>query len=426
MPKSYELKLRNAEEDRRPQEDYPVYMPKEGVTQKILLGYDHPETLKLEMQTMWVDDTLTIDEVHDTVMAEVRRLDQEHGRGPLKCDYSKKYVWYDRFYMRPRAHGRELTLQDYDFRSGYRLKITPFYMAEQMWGQPEPCDPPRQRKPEDMAPGVDKKLLRRLNEGPPNPRVRIFCWLWMGGKAEAYIPFAKAMPRDYGVYVLELPVRGEREDDENYPNSQFMIEVMAHTLRQEMKKPGSNFFFGLSQGTHYAYYVAKYMQDQFNMRPKCLFVSNFFVPAALPVMDMSTLRNRQKWCVPLQIFCSLVKGGWGTNPMLAHKNHMGLTSYQTRELWSSAKMILADHFIKGDLPLPGADEPLQGTPIMAFHGKDDPAVSAEMTEEWKGLSGDPKTFQLKMMPGEHLWFTNSETNADKLGKEMTAMIKRLL
>lgn len=84
MPKSYELKLREAEERRRKPEQQDmkksvvkgslqdtIYKAIEGKSQKsldckvevcaarIMLGFDHPESLQFEMQLTWVEDTWT-------------------------------------------------------------------------------------------------------------------------------------------------------------------------------------------------------------------------------------------------------------------------------------------------------------------------------------------------------------------------------
>lgn len=423
MPKSYEMKLREAEERRRPRPKEEVYKAIEGEPQKILLGFDHPETLHLEMQLTWVEDTFTIDQTHDHLMSEVRRLDAEYRRKPLRCNYSKKYLWFDRFVMRPKVKGMDLVLQDYGVEPGFQIKVNPYYTAERMWGEPNPFKPQLERPPEEMNPIEDKALLVRLDKGPESPKQRLFCFCWMGGQAAAYIPVAQRLPLNVGCWALEMPGRGEREDDEGYPTGEFAIEVIAKTLAREMKRPGNNYFFAHSQGTHFAYYVAKVLTLEFNVRLSAVFVSNFAVPAALPNLDLTTLRARQNLCVPLRIFTGLIKGGWGTDPRLGYKSHMGYQAYQSQELWPAARTILTDWWITKDFPLPGSDEPLV-VPIVAFYGQEDAAVSLEQVQAWRSLSGDPSTFEVIKMDGGHLWFSTSTRQCEALANELGRLIQR--
>mmetsp|Transcript_119740 Transcript_119740/g.334231 ORF Transcript_119740/g.334231 Transcript_119740/m.334231 type:complete len:427 (-) Transcript_119740:137-1417(-) len=424
MPKSYELKLREAEERRRPPPKEEVYKAIEGQPQKIMLGFDHPETLQLEMQLCWVDDTYTIDQTHEVLMGKVRELDAEYRRKPLQCkNYYKKYIFFDRFWLRPRLNGIELLLQDYGIEPGYRVKLNPMYQFERVWGCANPVEPHRERSADQLGPAEDPGLLVRLDKGPPTAKNRLFLFPWMGGTSAAYLPLAEKLPKDWAVFALELPGRGDREGDEGYPNGEFQVEVMAKTLVKEMKKPGSNYFFGHSQGSHFAYYVTKLLRRQYNVSTRLLIISSFMVPAAIPNVHISTLRERQNACIPLRIFVGLIKGGWGTEPKLGYKSHMGYCAYQSQEMWPSARAVLMDWWSTKEFPLPGADEVLD-CPIVAFCGKDDHLVSEGMVAEWKGLTRQPADFQVVTVDGNHLWFHNSSVRSEVLAMELGRVVRR--
>eukprot|EP00439_Symbiodinium_sp_Y106_P045845 s402_g5.t2 len=447
MPKSYERKLREAEERRRPRAKEELYKAVEGKSQRIMLGFDHPETLQFEMQLTWVEDTWTVDQLHDHLMSEVRRLDAEYRRKPLRGNYSQKYLWFDRFVLRPRVQGRELTLQDYGIEPGYRVKVSPFYQSEQMWGQPFPFDHSKERPLDQLTPCEDPKLLVRLDKGSGDFLTRIFFFPWLGGNSSAYIPVVQKMPKDICCYALEMPGRGEREADEGYPTGTFAIKVMAMLWRmpkrkaiaevnhigllpptlyfamQEMKRRGSNYVFAHSQGSHFAYYVVKRLRYEHNVEIKGLFVSNFGVPSAMPSLDLSTLQKRQQICVPLRIFTNLVKGGWGCDPKLAYKSHMGYQAYQSQELWPVARSLLIDHWITKDFPLPEADHPLF-CPVVAFYGTEDEAVPRSAVNEWKNLSADPDMFKVIEMPGGHMWFQNNSSRCEALAIELDRLMRR--
>mmetsp|Transcript_56595 Transcript_56595/g.131930 ORF Transcript_56595/g.131930 Transcript_56595/m.131930 type:complete len:427 (-) Transcript_56595:117-1397(-) len=424
MPKSYELKLREAEERRRPPPKEEVYKAIEGQPQKIMLGFDHPETLQLEMQLSWVDDTYTVDQTHEVLMGRVRELDAEYRRKPLKCkNYFKKYIFFDRFWLRPRLKGTELLLQDYGIEPGYRVKLNPMYQFERIWGSPNPVEPHKERPLDQMDPAEDPGLLIRLDKGPPTVKNRLFFFPWMGGTSAAYMPVAEKVPKDHACFALELPGRGDREGDEGYPNGQFEVEVMAKSLVKEMKKPGNNYFFGHSQGAHFAYYVAKLLSREYNVSPRLLMISNFMVPAAIPNVNISTLRDRHNACIPLRIFVGLVKEGWGTEPKLGYKSHMGYCAYQSQELWPTARAVLMDWWSTKEFPLPDADEPLD-CPITAFYGKEDQAISADMVSEWKGLSRQPGSFEVTKMDGKHHWFQGSPARSEALAMEIGRLMKK--
>mmetsp|Transcript_9552 Transcript_9552/g.23047 ORF Transcript_9552/g.23047 Transcript_9552/m.23047 type:complete len:425 (+) Transcript_9552:44-1318(+) len=422
MPKSYERKLREAEERRRPKAKEEIYKSVEGKSQRIMLGFDHPESLQFEMQLTWVEDTWTVEQLHDHLLSEVRRLDAEYRRKPLRCNYSQKYLWFDRFVLRPRVQGRELTLQDYGIEPGYRVKLSPFYQSEQMWGQPFPFDRSQERPPDQLQPCEDPDLLVRLDKGGADFMTRIFFFPWLGGKSSAYIPVVQKMPKDVCCYALEMPGRGEREAAEGYPSGTFAIKVMAMTLAKEMRKRGSNYVFAHSQGSHFAYYVVKMLLSE-KIDIKALFVSNFAVPSAIKPVDLSTLRNRQQICVPLRIFTALVKDGWGCDPKLAYKSHMGYQAYQSQELWPVARSLIIDHWITKDFPLPGADHPLH-CPVVAFYGVEDQAVSRDQVNGWKEISADPDMFKVIEMPGGHMWFQNSSARCEALANELDRLIRR--
>ncbi|CAJ1345722.1 unnamed protein product [Effrenium voratum] len=423
MPKSYELKLREADERRRPNQQEEIYKAVEGKTQKIMLGFDHPESLQFEMQLTWVEDTWTVEQLHDHLLSEVRRLDAEYRRKPIRGNYSQKYVWFDRFILRPRVQGRELTLQDYGIEPGFRVKISPFYQSEMMWAQPWPFDLSKERPKEQTQPAEDPQLLLRLDKNSTGLSTRVFFFPWLGGNSSAYLPVVQKMPKDIACYALDMPGRGEREDAEGYPNGPFAVKVIAMTMAKEMKQRGTNYIFAHSQGSHFAYYVAKLLRSNYNVKVKALFVSNFAVPSSIPLMDLSTLRNRQAMCVPLRIFTNLVKGGWGCDPKLAYKSHMGYQAYQSQELWPVARSLIMDHWITKEFPLPGADEPLE-CPIVAFFGKEDAAVSLAQVSAWQYLSGDPDSFKVIEMDGGHMWFQNSSTRCEALANELAKLVRR--
>lgn len=423
MPKSYEMKLRHALEVNQQKPSDEPYKAIEGLSQTMLLGFDHPETLQLEMQLTWAQDTWTVERLHDHLMSEVRRLDMEYRRKPLRCNYTKKYLWFDRFVLRPSLKGRQLTLQDYGIEPGFRVKVNPFFTSERMWGQPFPQEPHKQRPLDKMEACEDPALLRRLDQGPPVMKNRVFFFPWMGGNIAGYIPIAAKMPKDVACFALELPGRGDREMDEGYPSGEFAVDVMARTLAKEVMKPGHSFFFAHSQGSHFAYYVAKKLKEDFRTSIQGLFVSNFFAPAAMPAVKMDTLLERQSVCVPLKIFTGLVQGGWGLDPKMAYKNTMGYCAYQSHEMWPAARAILADHWLTKDFPLPNADE-LVSCPIVAFYGKDDAAVSLDQVMRWEALTSQPKTFRVIVMDGDHHWLTKNSACREALATELSNLVRQ--
>lgn len=400
-----------------------VYKAIEGVPQKYMVGFDHPETLTLEMQLGWVEDTYTITQTHEYLMGEVYRLDAEYKRKPLRCNYKKQYLWCDRFWMRPQLKGRELFLQDYDIGPGFRLKLSSFYQHEQVWGQPWPFDPLVERKDDRMGAEEDTKLLKRLDKGPPNAKNRLFCFTWTGGKATEYRAMADKLGQNIACFALEMPGNDERDMDEGYPDGAFAVEVIAMSLQKEMKKPGNNYFFAHSQSTHIAYYVAKALKKSFNVSLRGLFVSSFPVPAELPFIHLDTMLDRQNVCVPLRYFVGYIKQGYGIKPVTGFKSPMGSTGYQQQENWPYSRGVIRDHWMTKAFPLPNSDEPLDCT-IVAFHAKDDKAVSIDQVQKWKELasSANKRQFNVIRMDGDHAWFVNSTKLSEDLAKELTKLI----
>jgi surfactin synthase thioesterase subunit len=194
------------------------------------------------------------------------------------------------------------------------------------------------------------------------------------------------------------------------------------TLAKEMKKPGANYFYAHSQGSHIAYYVAKKLKAEFNINLKAFVVSNFPVPVALPPVDVSSLKERVDVCVPLRYIVGKVKQGWGVDTRLAFKNHMGYAAYQSQELWPKARALIHDHWLTKEFPLPGSDAPLD-CPVMAIYGKDDPVVSLEEVQEWKNLSSVPAKFSVTEVAGDHVW-PGTDKGAEILAKELGPLLAK--
>lgn len=424
MPKSYELKLREAEERRRPKPKEEVYKAVEGVTKKILMGYDHPECISLEMQNTFIEDTWTIDRLFDHLFGEVNIMDVEYRRERVHCNYSKKYLWYDRYHMRPRCKDTEFTCQDYELLPGFRMRMAPGYEYENMWGEPVPHEPELERPLDQMDPCEDKNLLRRLDSGPPTTRIRLFCFPFIAGNWGSMMALAQRVPKDWGVYMLSLPNHEDRLIDEVYPTGEFACEVFAKTLVREMRKPGANFFFGHLNGSHFAFYTAKILQRDYGMSPKAMFVSNFGVPSCIVPEDLGTLQRRSNCVVPLRILSNLVKGGWGVNPQFAYKSHMGHCSYQTADCWNSAKPLLTDHWLTMDFPLSYASEPVD-CPIHVLYGKDDDKLSAAGIMEWKRVTSKPEMFEMKKFEGGRHWFLTNAKSADEMADFLSASVGKL-
>mmetsp|Transcript_147056 Transcript_147056/g.273867 ORF Transcript_147056/g.273867 Transcript_147056/m.273867 type:complete len:428 (-) Transcript_147056:124-1407(-) len=415
MPKSYELKLREAEQRRRPRQKDELYKAVEGKPQKILIGWDHPETTMLEMILTWMEDCFTIDQSHEWLMAETHRLQREYNRMPLRANYSMKYVWFDRFIMRPRCQGRELILQDYEILEGYRLRIAAFFQGEKMWGMCNPNDTSKERPKELMDPLEDPNMLVRLDKGAPSPRKKLFMFTWLGGDSNGYKFVASKLPADWGVWVLEMPGHADREEDEGYPDGDFAVKMMTRTVGQLLSKQGGGEFYiyGHSQGSQFAFYTIHELYQTFGFKPKFFALSNFACPSAMGKVDVSTLRARNNLCVPLRIFHGLIKGGWGTDPKLGYKSYMGWQQYQHADLWPAARTVIQDHWITKVFPRPNCDQRLC-CPIKVFYGEEDPAVSLDMVKEWKGYSSIPEFFEVEQMGGGHMWFQASSKRAEAL------------
>lgn len=308
---------------------------------------------------------------------------------------------------------------------GFRLRLCAFYQGERMWGMPDPHDAAKNRSVDQMGPAEDANLLVKVGDGDVNARNRLFCWLWLGGQSTAFIAMAKALPKDWVCFVLEMPNRGNRANDEGYPSGEFAVEVMTRTLATVMRRPGNNYFFGHSQGTHFMYYTTKKLQQEYGLEPRYAAISNFAVPSTARAGSMKTLRDRINMCVPLRLFIYLIKGGWGLDPRLGFKSHTGWQQYQTADMWPAAKMIISDVWVARDFPLPRCDEPLT-VPIVALYGKDDAAVSREMVDEWKGLSSQPGSFEVSVFSGSHMWFSTSSRRSEELAKKLVDFAKVFL
>lgn len=127
------MPLMDNETGQSPKQKDELYKDSDSMSRKILMAWDHSMTTSIEMQLTWVQDDFTNDQTFEHIMGEVHCVDVEFKDKSLRCQYVQKYVWYDKYVMRPCIKDTELQPKDYAFESDNADRITKYSESERMW-----------------------------------------------------------------------------------------------------------------------------------------------------------------------------------------------------------------------------------------------------------------------------------------------------
>jgi surfactin synthase thioesterase subunit/acyl carrier protein len=213
-----------------------------------------------------------------------------------------------------------------------------------------------------------------------DPRLRLFCFHFLGGGASAFGDWQEALGEEIEVCPVQLPGREERLQEPAMEDMQALIATLASQLRPLLDRPFA--FYGHSMGALIAFALARRLRHD-GVLPRHLFAAGYFAPHA-------------------------------PSPFLTREDlHAAGLSAAVRRMIDAPEAVLNNaEFMRALLPTIQADSRLVGSyehieelplecPITALGGRRDEEVSSDDLRAWQRHTAGP--FRLEMFPGKHLF-----------------------
>ncbi len=229
---------------------------------------------------------------------------------------------------------------------------------------------------------------------PARVNMRLFCFPFAGGAAQAFKDWGSLLPKDVQVLGVQYPGRSSRFTEPAFTAVADIAEALRSEIRPFLDKPFA--FFGHSLGASISYELARLLRAE-GLQPGYLLVSGRRAPH-LP-------RNRELiYNLPEDQFRVKISELNGTPPeILEHEELMDLMAPILRADFTASETYAFHPGVKMDAPL------------AAFGGAKDPDVEEEAIEAWREHTDGP--FSAHMLPGDH-FFLNEDQSRDLLLKSL--------
>jgi medium-chain acyl-[acyl-carrier-protein] hydrolase len=235
--------------------------------------------------------------------------------------------------------------------------------------------------------------------------VRLFCLPFSGGGAQSFSGWVGRLPLGIDLCAIQLPGRETRMREVPFADVHTLIDVMAPALQPWLNKP--MVLFGHSMGALIAYELARRLQQDYALSPRCLIVSGRVAPhCSLPQPPMNKL--------PQSEFIGRLRQLNGTPDELLNNTEL---------------MDLITPTLRADFSLHEEYSHRVGTrlqcDILAFGGINDPHAGRAAINLWRDVTDGQ--FRLRMVPGGHFFIQSAQSLFLRiLSMELYSELKDLL
>ncbi|MFR9749866.1 thioesterase domain-containing protein [Nocardia sp. 004] len=245
--------------------------------------------------------------------------------------------------------------------------------------------------------GTEPGALTLQRRAAGEPRLRLFCWPFAGGKAATYAPWRHQLPSWVELCLVELPARQQHRDQTPIRRFTDLVEAGLAQVAPLTELPFA--FFGHSLGALTAYEVARRLPT--GTAPMALFLGSAAAPHLPRPFRLSEL--------PDQDFLDAVGHYGGIPPEVR----------DTPEVMALFLPALRSDFeIFDDYRFaPGTAPPCQA---YLFGGRDDRQVAATQLEAWRDVL--PGLRGTELLPGGHFFLVeHREALLDSLTDKLAAI-----
>ncbi len=211
----------------------------------------------------------------------------------------------------------------------------------------------------------------------PSAKRTLFCFPWAGAGAAVYRTWNASLGQETEVFAARLPGRETRMSEASFTEMGALVEALLEAIRPHLTRPF--ILYGHSMGAGIAFELARALRRNGMSLPKALVVSSARAPQ---------LRTDAAGTDPDDAELLLDSGALGAMPDDAESRRLLLPVLR-------ADTHLYRHYLYC------AEAPFE-FPIMAFHGVDDPSLSAEHVAGWTEQSTSPES-EFALLPGGHFF-----------------------
>jgi pyochelin biosynthetic protein PchC len=225
------------------------------------------------------------------------------------------------------------------------------------------------------------RWFRRWKERAAKPELRVFCFPYAGGSANAFRAWSAAAPATVELIAVQYPGHADRIAEACMESIDGMSAAIASAYEQDEEVAAA--FFGHSLGAVVAYEVARRLEAQ-GRPPVALIVSGRPAPqldrgGAVHLLDEAG------------IFADMVRLGGTTPELLDHT-----------ELRALLLPMLRSDYRLSETYRPVL-EPKLRLPVMACFSERDPEVTESEARGWAAVTEGP--FVLRAFGGDHFYLT---------------------
>jgi surfactin synthase thioesterase subunit len=223
----------------------------------------------------------------------------------------------------------------------------------------------------------------------PNPEavLRLFCFHYAGGSAQAFHPWLDHLPTTVEVGMVQLPGRGHRLAEPPITRVLPLSQTIARALQQYADKPLS--FFGHSLGGLLCFEVTRSLRRDNHLEPAQIFVSATNSPHCPKRVESISALSKAALLKKLDKYN-------GTPPeVLQNDELLDLLLPSIRADFELCETYEYHH-----------ESPLS-CPLTIYGGTDDNNVDREWLAAWREMSIGPSN--MRMFPGGHFYFNTSQS-----------------
>lgn len=220
----------------------------------------------------------------------------------------------------------------------------------------------------------------------PKAQLRLFCFPCAGATAPAYRIWANKLPPEVEIYLVQLPGRGSRLNEQPFTKLSDLVQTLVPILQPHLNIPFA--FFGHSLGALLSFEIARQLRRQNFSIPVHLFVCCSPAPQK-PNLDSPI------HALPTTAFLTQLRDRYNGIPLSISRDRE-LMQLFLPSLRADLEM-LETYFYTPEKPLDCS--------ISAFGGWQDLAIGSCDLAEWRDQTCN--SFSLQMFPGDHFFLHNN-------------------
>lgn len=224
----------------------------------------------------------------------------------------------------------------------------------------------------------------------PNPaaRIRLFCFPYAGGNANAFRSWADKLNPQIEMLALQYPGRATRFKEPLIDSMDQMLVALEHALLDSLyEKPFA--FLGHSMGASIAFEFSRVLQRKAYPVPKQLIVSGRRAPCE-PLVQQSKSQKQPSYTLPKSDFLEKIRQLNGTPAeLLEHDDLMELMEPILRNDFKLVETLSYKQDAKLNMP------------VYVMNGEDDSHVNEDTIKAWQDETSESCHFY--SFPGDHFF-----------------------